>query len=156
MEAELRPLDPCAVAEELGARGVPNPFPAERGSPVLVFSLRLANRGTDLLYLNPANVRGIDDRGERYFPLSATDVHGLYRDDPRRGELVRAFGQVAFDTPVQVRPGEEVTRYLAVGARPEIPRVLAVSLPVRYGAETGAVLSFSFEAFPVEGEGAAD
>jgi hypothetical protein len=156
LEVELRPIDPRALDRDLSARGVPNPFPAGVDSPVLVFSLRMANRGKEVLYFNPAGVRGMDDGGGRHFPLGAVDVYGLHRDDLRREELVRAFGQVAFDTPVQIRPGEEVTRYLPLEAGGEVPATLAVLLQVRYGGEAGLALSFPFEAFPAEGATAAD
>ncbi len=156
VETEVRPLDQVLVNKRMDESGRANPFSAagEVNAKLLVFEMRLKDRGSDSLYLNPSAVRGIDDQEERYLPLEVTDFYRIYRDDTRREERMRTFADLCFSTPVELRAGQEMKRYLALTSFVETaPKTLTLSIPLRYAGHQPVDLLFVFEAFPAEKQG---
>jgi len=153
-EAELRPLDPKMVNERLSAAGRANPFliPGEDPPLLIIFELRLKAAGKRPLYFNPSQTRGLDDDKNRYYPLGFAEFYQIHSEEPEREERLKTFKVLCYDGQVQLKPGEEVTRYLPISAAESAPQNLAITLPLLYDGKEGIYPSFIFEGFPVEEE----
>jgi hypothetical protein len=152
MEVAVSPLDQTFVEGCLTTEGRLSPFaPADPSLPApLIFDVRLRNIGTKAIYFNPAQVRGMDDREERYLPLAYSDAYLAWRDDPKSKERLDTFTALCFERPVELQPGQEVKKYLPFSSHEEVPKSLTLTLPLMLGGSESRFLFFTFEAFPAE------
>jgi hypothetical protein len=149
LSVELRPLDPRHFDRSLVESGRKNPFgvaPDDARHP-LVFGLTVANGGTGMVYVNPAQVRGVDDLNGRHYPVSFTDLWQMLAEDPDREARFKVFSSAFLDTPVQVQPGQTLKVFLALSRTAKEPERITVTLPLSMGGKLTRTLAFPFEVF---------
>ncbi len=152
LTVELRPIDPRYFDRSLTEAGQRNPFgvPPDDARHPLIFGLSVTNAGPGMVYLNPTQVRGLDDRKGRHYPVSFTDLWQMLADNPEREARFKTFSRSFLDTPAQIQPGKSLRILLALTRTKEEPEQITVILPLSLGGKETRTLSFLFEVFEEE------